>query len=109
MAEHLKNIGYSTHIVGKWDLGHYSATLWPVYRGFDSFFGLTCYGYDSYFTHDNEVSNLVNNYKTKCVFKSRSLIKGFFDLHVATSSNKENIPHFGDIYSVPNFLVFIRL
>jgi hypothetical protein len=52
--------GYKTHIVGKWDLGHYSVELWPTERGFDSFYGLSCYGYDDYATHDN---------------------KGFWDLH----------------------------
>ena len=52
--------GYATHIVGKWDLGHYAQELWPTFRGFDTFYGLSCYGYDNYFTHDN---------------------KGFWDLH----------------------------
>jgi hypothetical protein len=25
-------------------------------KRFDTFFGLACYGYDNYFTHDNKVS-----------------------------------------------------
>jgi len=60
IGNHLSSNGYKTHVIGKWDLGHYSEALWPVYRGFDSFFGLTCYGYADYFTHEN---------------------KGFWDLH----------------------------
>ena len=42
---------YKSHIVGKWDLGHYTAKMWPQHRGFESFYGLTCYGYDDYSTH----------------------------------------------------------
>jgi hypothetical protein len=38
--------GYSTHMVGKWDLGHFAPSLWPQSRGFDSFVGLICYGCD---------------------------------------------------------------
>jgi hypothetical protein len=45
---------YKTHMVGKWDLGHYSKELWPTERGFDSFYGLTCYGYTDYSLHTNK-------------------------------------------------------
>lgn len=51
---------YKSHIVGKWDLGHYAAKMWPQHRGFESFYGLTCYGYDDYSTHTD---------------------RGFYDLH----------------------------
>ena len=27
---------YTTAMVGKWDVGHYAAALWPTERGFDS-------------------------------------------------------------------------
>jgi len=65
MASMLRESGsYSTHIVGKWDLGHYAQELWPTFRGFDTFFGLSCYGFDNYFSHDN---------------------KGFWDLHDFTA------------------------
>ena len=51
----LKSCHYSTHIVGKWHLGHYKKSLWPTNRGFDSFYGyllgcedyynrMTCFG-----------------------------------------------------------------
>lgn len=60
VANYLQNMGYHTHLVGKWDLGHYANELWPTRRGFDTFYGLTCYGYLDYFTHNN---------------------KGFWDLH----------------------------
>ena len=52
LANYLKKGGsYATHIVGKWDLGHYAPELWPTARGFDGFFGLVQEGYLDYSTH----------------------------------------------------------
>ena len=36
----LSDVGYSTHAIGKWDIGHAVKDMWPTRRGFDSFFGL---------------------------------------------------------------------
>ena len=50
IADELKNGGYATHCVGKWDLGMHKWEYTPTYRGFDSFYGY----YDAvedYFTH----------------------------------------------------------
>jgi len=46
-------LGYTSHMVGKWDLGHFAPSLWPQQRGFSTFMGLTCYGYTDYSTHQN--------------------------------------------------------
>ncbi|GGO36726.1 hypothetical protein GCM10010991_31170 [Gemmobacter aquaticus] len=35
----LKDVGYSTALVGKWHLGHGDRALWPMQRGFDYFYG----------------------------------------------------------------------
>ncbi|EEC06950.1 arylsulfatase B, putative, partial [Ixodes scapularis] len=39
MPQYLKNLGYETHIVGKWNLGNYKLSYTPTFRGFDSFYG----------------------------------------------------------------------
>ncbi|XP_077531580.1 arylsulfatase B-like [Haemaphysalis longicornis] len=39
MPEHLKTLGYETHAIGKWHIGHMTRTHTPTQRGFDSFYG----------------------------------------------------------------------
>ena len=60
IANELKRGGYSTHCVGKWDLGMHKWEYTPTYRGFDTFYGY----YDAvedYFTHKASVVPLYNN------------------------------------------------
>lgn len=39
MPEYFSNLGYKSHLVGKWHLGYESKGHLPTSRGFDSFFG----------------------------------------------------------------------
>ncbi|XP_040064221.1 arylsulfatase B-like [Ixodes scapularis] len=48
MPQHFKNLGYETHMIGKWNLGNYKLTYTPTYRGFDSFYGYYSAGEDYY-------------------------------------------------------------
>ncbi|XP_055337797.1 arylsulfatase B-like [Paramacrobiotus metropolitanus] len=54
LPEYLKDLGYSTHIIGKWHLGYSKRTMTPLYRGFDSFFGYYA-GANDYFNYTPEV------------------------------------------------------
>lgn len=48
MPEHIRRLGYKTHLLGKWHLGYYTESHTPTRRGFDTFFGYYN-GYISYF------------------------------------------------------------
>ncbi|XP_040077395.1 arylsulfatase B-like [Ixodes scapularis] len=39
MPEFFRDLGYKTHMVGKWHLGSFTKDFIPVRRGFDSFYG----------------------------------------------------------------------
>ena len=50
LGDKMREAGYSTHAIGKWDLGYYKWAATPTYRGFDTFYGY--YNADEdYFTH----------------------------------------------------------
>ncbi|CAN7998969.1 unnamed protein product, partial [Ixodes hexagonus] len=99
MPQHFKNLGYETHIIGKWNLGNYKLTYTPTYRGFDSFYGYYS-PVEDYYDHnviwDNQTGldfwlnteplrNVSGNYSThlyteraKYLIKNRDVSKPFY-------------------------------
>lgn len=53
LAQALKEAGYRTALVGKWQLGHARPEWWPTRRGFDQFYGTLAGGVD-HFTRSGE-------------------------------------------------------
>ncbi|XP_055353930.1 arylsulfatase B-like isoform X2 [Paramacrobiotus metropolitanus] len=56
MPQYFKELGYSTHMIGKWHVGYAAPEMTPTFRGFDSFFGYYS-GFIDYFTHRAYTSN----------------------------------------------------
>lgn len=50
LPEYLRDLGYSTHMIGKWHVGYYKPQYTPTRRGFDTFFGYYN-GYVDYINH----------------------------------------------------------
>ncbi|XP_077553325.1 arylsulfatase B-like [Haemaphysalis longicornis] len=50
MPEYLKELGYETHMVGKWHLGYFTWKHTPTFRGFDTFYGFHT-GEQDYYNH----------------------------------------------------------
>ncbi|HYJ18146.1 MAG TPA: arylsulfatase [Burkholderiales bacterium] len=53
LAQMLKDAGYRTAMLGKWQLGHSSKEFWPTRRGFDYFYG-SFNGEVDYFRRTNQ-------------------------------------------------------
>lgn len=54
LPEILKDLGYQTHMVGKWNLGQYKREFTPVGRGFDSYCGNFGAQMDFFYHEDRE-------------------------------------------------------
>ncbi|KAF4519023.1 hypothetical protein B566_EDAN009786 [Ephemera danica] len=61
MPQYFKDLGYQTHLVGKWHLGHYEWKFTPTLRkAFDSHFGYFN-GFIGYYDHDMIVRNMTGH------------------------------------------------
>ena len=49
LSNEMKNLGYDTHVVGKWHLGYCNEAFLPLSRGFNSAYGFW-EGAESYYT-----------------------------------------------------------
>ncbi|XP_066269867.1 arylsulfatase B-like isoform X3 [Branchiostoma lanceolatum] len=54
LPQYMKQLGYTTRMVGKWHLGMYAWDYTPTYRGFDSFYGYYT-GAEGYVDHVNGI------------------------------------------------------
>lgn len=53
LPQTMKQLNYSTHMIGKWHLGHCNWALTPTRRGFDTFYGFYTNSM-GYFNHSGE-------------------------------------------------------
>ncbi|XP_060083290.1 arylsulfatase B-like isoform X1 [Ylistrum balloti] len=58
LPQHLKKLGYATHMIGKWHLGFCKWQCTPTYRGFDSFYGYYT-GREDYYRKNNSHDKLL--------------------------------------------------
>lgn len=50
LPQHLNDLGYESHMVGKWHLGHWKKEYTPLFRGFKSHLGVWT-GHHHYYDH----------------------------------------------------------
>ncbi|XP_022097133.1 arylsulfatase B-like [Acanthaster planci] len=84
----LKEVGYSTHAIGKWHLGFCHRACLPTSRGFDTFFGLYTGGGDHWYYNRS--------------MESHRHVSGH-DLHDDTTEELKNVRQYDGIYSAELF------
>ena len=69
LPQYLKEVGYSTHLVGKWHLGLENGTL-PLERGFDTFYGVKSAEFHPF---DHSMGEARTRHKITATFELRIL------------------------------------
>eukprot|EP00117_Sycon_ciliatum_P039228 scpid57202/ scgid0970/ Arylsulfatase J len=92
-AQHMKSLGYSTHIVGKWHLGFCSKQYTPTQRGFDSFYGYYL-GAEDYYTHQRALPIPV-----PAVQLGKKVVVSGLDFHRDTAESYSNVLDDNGTYS----------
>ena len=86
LPERLRDLGYRTHIIGKWHLGHHRNEYLPTSRGFDTHFG--------YYT------SALDNFKhTSWDVYPHPAPSWALDLHNSTGNKTECLPVYNGTYS----------
>ena len=68
MAQYFSELGFKSHAVGKWHLGHHSAKHTPTQRGFIQHTGYWA-GKEDYFDHSNQNQvNFITSFVIKSLF-----------------------------------------
>ena len=90
LPQYLKQQGYRTHAIGKWNLGHYAKEFTPTYRGFDSYYGHYI-GWNDYWTHrvDNVYEGLDLHHNEKPVRDQG----GNYSTEMFTAEAEDRISH----------------
>ncbi|XP_046566683.1 LOW QUALITY PROTEIN: arylsulfatase B-like [Haliotis rubra] len=99
LPQKLKELGYSTHAVGKWHLGFCNIKYTPTYRGFDTFVGYLT-GAENYYNHTRGYDNF-SGYDFRFNTSVYTEVKGKYSTRVFAEravdiikSHDRNTPHY---------------
>lgn len=67
---YLKELGYTTHLVGKWHVGMSMEDLLPTSRGYDSHYGMRG-GFVDYYTYNKIEPVSLKDFSISCLFLHR--------------------------------------
>lgn len=90
LAERLSALGYYTHMVGKWHLGHQNRSVTPLGRGFDSHLGYWN-GFVGYFDYQIQESGSFNGFDLHDNYRPAFSLSGRYATDLFTEKSVEII------------------